>query len=482
MLHRLWIGGKWREGSDRKAVVSPFSGQTVAEQVLASRADLEELAEEATRGFASFRRTSRYLRSRLLTEMSRGIESRRSELVENIIQEAGKPRQLAEIEVTRAAGTFQFAAEAARSFIGCQIPIDADPGARAFDFAYWEWEPRGPVLGIAPFNFPLNLVAQKVAPALAVGAVVAIKPPPQAPGAASILAQVFEKAAREVSDSREGVPLGVFQVFHASNEAAEAAVVDTRFKVLSFTGSDQVGWALRVKAGHKKVLLELGGAAPVLVHRDADVKRAAERCAYGSFAYAGQICISVQRIFVHESIEKEFERELIEQTSRLVLGDPANADTLIGPVIDQKAADRIEKWVAEAKQSGASSVTELKRKGTLLSPTILRKVSPEEKVFSEEVFGPVVVLNSYSELDAAIESANRSRFGLQAGIFSSDDKVIRRTARELEVGGVIVNEVPTFRADHMPYGGMKDSGVGREGVRYAMEEYCDRKTVVTWEG
>ncbi len=480
--YSLWIGGRWRETQERLVVHSPFTGKAVAEQGLATKTDLDEAALAARDAFASFRFSSRYLRSRLLSAISRGIEAHRAELVERIIGEAGKPRQLAEGEVTRCVGTFQYAAEAAKSFAGGLVPIDADPQGRAFGPAIWEWVPRGPVLGIAPFNFPLNLVAHKVAPALAVGAPIVIKPPPQAPGATNLLARIFEQAAREVSDSRETVPMAALQIFHAKNEIAETAVADPRYAVFTFTGSDVAGWKLREKAGHKKVVLELGGNAAVIVHRDADLKRAAERCAYGGFAYAGQVCISVQRIFVDQEIEKQFSALLRESVQRLKSGDPSHAETLVGPVIDSRSADRIEGWIADAKRTGAKTLLEGPRQKNLLAPSILSEVAPDQKLASEEVFGPVVTLDRYAKLEEAIATANRSRFGLQAGVFASNEAVIRQAARELEVGGVIVNEVPTFRADHMPYGGVKESGIGREGVLYAMEEFCDRKTIVNWRG
>jgi glyceraldehyde-3-phosphate dehydrogenase (NADP+) len=449
---------------------------------LATESDHETALSQAANDFQSFRKISRHTRSRLLAAMARGIEERRSEIVERMVQEAGKPRQLSDVEVSRAISTFSTAAEEAKRIGGEIVPVDVDSGGRAYSEAISYWVPRGPVLAISPFNFPLNLAAHKVAPALAAGATVILKPPHQAPGAGMILGEIFLKAASEASDSSEKIPLGAFQVLNASNEIIGRAVKDSRIGTLSFTGSGPVGWMLQAQAVRKRVLLELGGIAGVIIHSDADLKRAAARCAYGSFSYAGQICISVQRIFVHESVIDDFQTLLLQETAKLKVGDPNDPGTLVGPLIDSGAANRIQGWLEEAQANGAKLLVGGERKGNVITPAVISDVRSGMKLSSEEVFGPVVLLDSYSSFSDAVQQANQTRFGLQAGVFTDRASLIREAVRDLEFGAVIVNEIPTFRADNMPYGGVKESGLGREGVRYAIEEYCERRTLVSWHG
>jgi glyceraldehyde-3-phosphate dehydrogenase (NADP+) len=478
--HRLFIGGTWRDGKTTAEIRSPWNSQTVATVHLADAALLEEAIAAAHAAFPVFRRTSRFLRSRLLAEMASRIEQNRAALVESMILEAGKPSALSDVEVSRAVQTFTVASEEAKRLGGDVVPMDWDAGGRAYSPAVSLWIPRGPVLGISPFNFPLNLVAHKVAPALAVGAPIIVKPAPQAPGASSILARIFEESADAVSNSSEQVPLAAFQWVQASNEVVALAVRDPRMAVLSFTGSDRVGWTLQQQATRKRVLLELGGNAAVIVHSDADLERAASRCAYGAFAYAGQICISVQRIFVQESVLPRFRDLLLAEVAKIRSGDPADPTTLVGPIIDSGQADRIMSWIDDAKKAGARVLVGGGRHGNVIEATVLEGVASDQKLVCEEAFGPVATLSSYRDFGDAIEQANASRFGLQAGVFTDSAKLIRMATEELEVGGILVNEIPTYRADHMPYGGVKDSGLGREGLRYAMEEFCERRTVVSW--
>jgi glyceraldehyde-3-phosphate dehydrogenase (NADP+) len=342
--------------------------------------------------------------------------------------------------------------------------------------------PRGPVLAITPFNFPLNLVAHKVVPALAVGAPVLVKPAPQTPGATRLLAEVFESCASDVSDSRESIPLAALQTVNAPNEVTGRALRDPRVAVISFTGSAAVGWGLQSVARGKRIVLELGGNAAVIVHGGADLVRAAARVSYGAFAYAGQICISVQNVYVEESVEDAFRGFLLEEVGRIKSGDPRGEGVLVGPLIDAKAADRVEEWIDEAQKSGAGILCGGKRTGNLVLPTVIDKPAEGLQIVREEVFGPVLNLLSYRDIGEAIDAVNRSKYGLQAGVFTDSMRVARRVVEDLEVGGIMINEVPTYRADHMPYGGMKESGIGREGVRYAMEEFSERKTVVSFRG
>jgi glyceraldehyde-3-phosphate dehydrogenase (NADP+) len=478
--HKLFLAGRWEDGASKREIKSPFTGAAVASCHQASAEQLERALSSSTAAFRDFRRVSRFGRSRLLAAMARGIESRRVEFVEAIVLEAGKPRTLADAEVTRAVGTFTIAAEEAKRFGGEVIPTDVDAPGRAYAPAVSLWFPKGPVLAIGPFNFPLNLIAHKVAPALAAGATVIVKPPPQAPGASDLLGKVFEAAAKDCSDSREAIPPAALQVLSAGNDVVARAVADPRIAVLSFTGSDKVGWMLQEKATRKKVVLELGGDAAVIVAEDADLERAAARCAFGAFAYAGQVCISVQRILIQRSASARFTELFLAATAKVVSGDPARPETLVGPLIDAAAADRVMAWIDEA--GGARVLAGGTRSGNVIAPTVLTNVPATAKLSCDEAFGPVVVLREYAEFDDALAAVNASRFGLQAGLFTDGAEKMRRAGEELEVGGLVINDVPTYRADHLPYGGVKDSGLGREGVRCAMEECCERRTVVQWRG
>jgi glyceraldehyde-3-phosphate dehydrogenase (NADP+) len=329
--------------------------------------------------------------------------------------------------------------------------------------------PIGPVLGITPFNFPLNLVSHKVAPALAAGNPILIKPAPQTPLTALLLGEIALQA---------GLPPGGLNVVPCDNLLAERLVVDPRFKLLSFTGSAAVGWMLKAKCGKKKVVLELGGNAGVIVEPDADLDLAARRCAAGGFGYAGQTCISVQRVFVHQAVADPFTTKLLMHVARLKAGDPTDDTTTIGPLIDHAAAHRVESWINEAVAEGARVLLGGKRMGSVVEATVLSDVKPDMKVSCQEVFGPVVTVTPYSRFGDAIAMLNQSDYGLQAGVFTRDINKIFYAFRHLEVGAVLANEIPTFRSDHMPYGGVKDSGLGREGVRAAIEEMTEPKLLI----
>lgn len=480
--HRLFVAGQWLDGAGTRALHAPYDVRVVAEVAQADAALVDTAVDAACDAFRRFRRASGYQRGRLLSAIVEGLKREREAMVQLIVDEAGKPRVLADGEVGRAIGTFTLAGEEARRWGGELLPVDLDDAGRAYTAAQVRWVPRGPVLAIAPFNFPINLVAHKVAPALAVGASVIVKPPPQAPGAATLLGKIFERAAREVSDAREPVPAALVQIVNGPNDAVGRAISDARIAVLSFTGSDKVGFQLAALASRKKVALELGGNAAVIVHRDADLRRAAARIAWGGFAYAGQICISVQRVLVEQSVLPRFSELLLEETNKLGVGDPNRKETLVGPVIDASAADRIAHWFEEALADGAHALLRGRREGNVIGPTILSGAKHGHKVRGEELFGPGLVLDGYTTFADAIAEVNASRFGLQAGVFTDSHVLVGQAAEELEVGGVIINDVPTYRADNMPYGGMKDSGLGREGVRYAMEDLSERKVVVSWRG
>lgn len=463
--HKFWIGGKWKDSSERLEVINPYDGQVVGATYWASARDVEEAIAAAARAFEETRRLPAFRRADILLRISEGLKGRREEIARTITLESGKPIADARGEVGRAINTFQIASEEAKRIEGNLIPLDLTAGSEG-RIGLTRRVPVGPIFGISPFNFPLNLVAHKIAPALAAGNSIILKPAPKTPLTALLLAEIIAST---------GTPEGSVNVFLCSNELAEKMVVDPRIKMLSFTGSAAVGWRLKEKANKKRVTLELGGNAGVILHDDADLEYAVQRCAVGGFSYAGQVCISVQRIFVQEKIYKPFLDRFIPQVQSLKIGDPLDEKTSMGSMIDQKAAERAEGWVREAVSQGAKLLTGGKRSGALLEPTVLIETKPEMQVNCQEAFAPVVTVASYRTLDEAIAQINRSSYGLQAGLFARDVKEIFRAFEELEVGGLIINDVPIYRADHMPYGGLKDSGFGREGLRYAIEEMTELK-------
>ncbi len=481
---RLWLNGKWQTNKEMRDIKSPFHNEVVSQCHYADEKQLDEAIKGAAEAFSTFRLLSRFTRSRLLHLMAEGIRSRKDEIIERMVLEGGKPRQLSSSEVERAIVTFTYAAEEVKRWGGEIIPVDIEPNGTAYSPAISLYVPRGPILAIAPFNFPLNLIAHKVAPALAAGNSIIVKPPPQDPGAAAILAEIFEKAANEINSSsaNEKIPLATLQVFAAANPVIERAVTSPSLTTLSFTGSEKVGWLLQQKSVGKKVVLELGGNAGVIVHKDADLKRAAARCAYGAYAYAGQICISVQRILVHKDVRSEFERLLLNEISALKVGDPNDPTVTVGPLIDSLSADRIQNWTKEAVDGGARILCGGERSRNIVTPMLITNAPTNSKIRCEEIFGPVATIDSYSDFSAALVAINDSKFGLQAGVFTDSSHLIQQAFRELEVGGIMINEVPTYRADNMPYGGIKQSGLGREGIRYAMEHFSEVRTMVSWLG
>jgi acyl-CoA reductase-like NAD-dependent aldehyde dehydrogenase len=448
-------------------VRSPFDGASVAVVHRAGPAEIEQAIAGAAAAFATTGKLPSWKRAAILEEISAAILARREELAETIALEAGKPLRTAHIEVDRAAFTFRVAAEESKRIGGEIVPLDWLPGFEGRE-AHVRRVPLGPVAGITPFNFPLNLVAHKVAPALAAGNPVIIRPATQTPLSALRLGQIAVDA---------GWPADGYSVVPSTTADAAPLVEDHRIRLLSFTGSPAVGWALKGRAGRKRVTLELGGNAPVIVHKDADLSYAAERIAWGAFSYAGQSCISAQRVYVHEDVYDVFSADLVAHAERLILGNPLNLETDLGPVIDEAAAERVEEWIDEARAAGAVVLTGGRRQGTLWPPTVLAGAPAEVRVNCQEVFAPVVTLQPYRDVAEAISAANESDYGLQAGVFTHDARVIAAATDGIEAGGVMVNDVSTFRVDHMPYGGVKLSGFGREGVRYAIEEMTELKLV-----
>ncbi len=463
-----FLNGNWSTHGREAVVNSPYDHSVIAVVSEAGHDDVETAIESAVQAFAITSKMTSQQRANVLHKIVDGITTRREEFARTISQEAGKPIKTARIEVERGINTFQIAAEEATRIYGEYIPLDTLESA-AGRWGLLRRFPLGPVFAITPFNFPLNLVAHKVAPAIAAGCSIILKPAPQTPISALMLAEIVDEA---------GWPAGGIAVMPLSNDDAALLVADDRIKLLTFTGSAAVGWQLKNRAGKKRVTLELGGNAGVIVHHDADLPYAAHRCVAGGFSYAGQTCISVQRILVHEAVFQKFKDLLLDGVHKLKLGDPMQESTDVPPLIRESDAVRVMEWIDEAVKAGAQVLCGGKRRGSMVEPTVLTGTSPMMRVNNSEVFGPVVTLEPYETFDEAVRSVNRSNYGLQAGVMTRDAVLIQTAFDELEVGGVIVGDVPSFRVDQMPYGGVKDSGLGREGLRYSIEDMTERKLLV----
>ena len=470
------IGGEVITGAASRAVREPWSSEPVAEVAHCDEAAAERAVAHAAAGFELTRRLPSYVRRDLLRKIAERLTTEQEAFAELIAREAGKPITQARAEVLRAVSTFDLASEEVSRDRGEVMALDVTPAAAGYQGQFHR-EPSGPVLAITPFNFPLNLVAHKVAPALACGATVVVKPSPQAPLSALSLARLVRDVAREV-----GTPEGALQVVPCDLPVAERLVKDDRFRVLSFTGSDRAGWHLRAIAGKKRVSLELGGNAAALVHEDAPLDYAADRITTGAFAYAGQVCIKVQRVIVHRAVAERFVGMLVDRAARLAPADPMLAATLMGPMIDEANAVRVVAWVDEARAAhGTTILLAGGRERNRLGPSVIRLAKGTGAglhVLDDEVFGPVLTVQTYDTWDEALALADATRFGLQCGLFTDSLERIRAAMDRLRVGGLIVGDVPTFRVDNMPYGGMRDSGLGREGVRFAMAEMTEPKLVV----
>jgi acyl-CoA reductase-like NAD-dependent aldehyde dehydrogenase len=461
------VGGEWKKTGEAIEVSSPYDDSLIAIAYRAGEKDIEKAIQLAHEAFQSTRKIPSWKKSEILMNISKGIYKRREELARTIALEAGKPILTSQGEVDRAVFTFKVAAEEARRIYGEIVPLDWIEGTEGRE-AHIKRVPLGPISGITPFNFPLNLVVHKVAPALAAGCPIIIRPATKTPISALKLGEIILES---------GWPENAYAVVPSTTQDASALIEDERIKMLTFTGSPAVGWKLKSNAGRKRVALELGGNAGVIVNKDAPLEYAAERVAWGGFSYAGQSCISVQRIYIHEEIYSEFSELVLSKVKALKVGDPLDEATDIGPVIDRSAAERIENWIAEAKKGGASILTGGTREGNLIQPTMISNLKEEMLVSCQEVFGPVAGLYSFDDVDEAIAAIGKSEFGLQAGIFTKDMNVIHKAFDSIEIGGIMVNDVSTFRIDHMPYGGVKQSGYGREGLRYAIEEMTEMKLI-----
>lgn len=467
-IKKILIGGEWREAAENFPVKNPYTGEKIADVFSVDAAGLEEAIAAAESGAKAMRKLSRYEIADGLRKIAAGIDRRKREFAETIATEAAKPLKTALGEIERGIATFNWAAGEAERFAGEVVPIDTIALGKG-KTGFTKYIPRGVIYGITPFNFPLNLVGHKVAPALASGNAIIIKPSQRTPLTALLLGEVFAES---------GLPGSALQIVPMDTKYIEAVYADERVKMISFTGSAEVGWNIKAQAGKKMVTLELGGNAPVIVDETADMKHSLERATMGTFSYAGQVCISVQRVLIHEKIFDEWTGNFIERARKLKTGNPLEESTELSAMITEEAAQKAQSRVSEAAENGAEILCGNTREGAMLAATVVTKTTPEMRVVAEEIFAPVAVVEKFSDFAEAVDAANNSRYGLQAGIFTNDLRNMRYAADYLEYGGVIVNDVPTFRVDNMPYGGVKDSGFGREGVRYAMEEMSEIRLIV----
>jgi acyl-CoA reductase-like NAD-dependent aldehyde dehydrogenase len=467
--HPIFLAGRWVESPDPLIVANPADDVAPAGSTFnATPEQYEEAVEAAVTAFEATRTLPAYERGRILREISAGIKARRDELGRLIALEAGKPIRDALVEVDRATLTFRLGAEEAERMVGETIPLDLMPSSRE-KVGITRRFPIGPIAAISPFNFPLNLAAHKLAPAIAAGNPIVLKPPSKDPLTMLTVAEIIEVS---------GVPAGMVSILPMTREVGDRMVVDERFKLLTFTGSPSVGWRMKERAGKKKVVLELGGNAGVIIDATADLDWAAKRTAIGGYWYAGQVCISVQRLFVHDAVYEPFMERFVGAATALRLGDPLDPATDVGPMVDATAVTRTMRWVDEAVALGGEVLLGGEPRGLFFPPTILAGVPRTAQVCSSEAFAPVVVVERFGDFGAAIDAVNGSRFGLQTGVFTNDLANAWAAFNRLEVGGVLVNDVPTYRIDHMPYGGVKDSGLGREGLRWAIEDMTELRIMV----
>jgi len=462
-FYPLLVGGQWTESDDVMDVINPFDSRPIARVCRATTEQAEKALDAAWRAKPVMASLPSYTKADILLQVSEKILAAKEEFAKTITLENGKPIKESRVEVERAALTFRIASEEASRISGEFIALDRNKPSEG-RWGITRRFPCGPVLGITPFNFPLNLVAHKLAPAVASGNPIILKPASKTPVSALILGKVLIEA---------GIPQDCVSVLPSSGRMAESILVDPRIKVLSFTGSATVGWQLKKLASEKKVLLELGGNAGVIIDSDCDLEFAVDRCVVGAFSYAGQVCISVQRIYVHKDVYDNFLTLFASKVKTLKSGDPLDETNQLGPMIDEDNLLRVEAWVREAKDAGAAVLTGGKRNDGFYEPTIILDSTPQMKVSCKEVFGPVVTVTKIDGFTDGLNSVNDSVYGLQAGVFTRNLNHAFAAFETLEVGGVIINDVPAYRVDHMPYGGIKLSGFGREGLKYAIEEMTE---------
>lgn len=466
--YRFYCGGEWRSSGKTLDVTNPYNGDVVGTTSFATTDDLEHATTAAVDAFEKTRKMQTFERAAVLQQLADGLARREDEFVELMTKEAGKPIRDSRVEVQRGVFTLQTAVEEAKRIGGETIPLDL-MASSAGRFGFTRRFPIGPIAGISPFNFPLNLALHKVAPAIASGNPIVLKVPTHDPLTMLTFAQLIDET---------DLPAGAVSIMPMDREVGDKLVTDERYALLSFTGSPNVGWDMKNRAGKKKVVLELGGNAGVIVDKRSDVKLAAQRCRIGAFAYAGQVCISVQRIYVHEEREDEFLEALLDEIGKMKIGDPLDEGTDLGPMIDEKAAGRTEEWIEAAKSDGAEVLCGGKADGRFFQPTVIVNAPRESFVCSREAFAPLVNVFTFSDFSEALTHINDSDFGLQAGVFTFSMEHALQAFESIEAGGIIINDVPTYRIDHMPYGGVKDSGLSREGLRYAIEDMTEPRLAV----
>jgi len=465
---KLWINGQWHDAEESYELASPYSGEVIAHVAKASIQDVEKAIEGAQQAFQSFKKTTAYERAEILYKVVDIMRQRKEELAEILALEAGKPIVAGLAEIDRTIATYQFAAEGAKQSKGETVPMDAAPGAG--DRIGWtKREPLGVISAITPFNFPFNLVAHKLGPAFAVGNTVVLKPATQTPLSAIVMAEIFRDA---------GLPDGALQIVTGSGgELSNTLVTHPYVKKVTFTGSGKVGLKIKEKVGLRKVTLELGSNAAVIVEPSTPINKIISRCVSGAFNFAGQVCISLQRIYVHSSIIDEFTKAFVAETEKLIVGDPLEKTTDVSAMINPNEVERIREWIEEAQEQGAMIATGGVFTERTLTPTVMTNVSADMKIVCQETFAPIVSIVSYETLDDAIRLVNESDLGLNAGIYTNILSDALYAADELQAGAVIINDIPTFRVDNMPYGGVKMSGYGREGIKWAIEEMTDMKFI-----
>ena len=467
-VYPLYLANEAKQLNTDLAVTDKFTGKVAFRVAQADAATIDAGIAAAVDAAEPMARMASYERQAVLQHCVDRFKARSDELAYALCVEAGKPIKDSEGEVGRLIDTFRIAAEESVRMTGEVQPLDISPRARGYQ-GIWKRVPIGPCSFISPFNFPLNLAAHKIAPAIAVGCPFVMKPASRTPLGAIIMGEVLAET---------NLPKGAFSILPAHRGGAVLFTEDERLKLLSFTGSPDVGWALKAKAGKKKIVLELGGNAAVIIDHDADLDDALERVTFGAFYQSGQSCIGVQRIIIHANVYDRFRSMLVARTKSLVSGDPKDRNTFIGPMIDVKEASRLDGWIQEAVAAGATLLCGGKRDGAMLDATLLEGVPRTAKAYTEEAFGPVALLSKFTDFNAALDEVNDSKFGLQAGIFTRDLFKVLDAWDRLDVGGVVINDVPSYRVDNMPYGGVKDSGLGREGVRFAMEDMTEIRNLV----
>ena len=464
----MYLAGQWVKSTTPVEITNPYNGDVVGKTWLASAEQVEEAIDAAECVFPTLREMPTFDRVAVLTKLAAKMREHRDAIARMISLEAGKPIRDSEVEADRGVFTVETAAEEARRIGGEVMPLDLLPSSKG-RFGVVRRFPIGPVSGISPFNFPLNLALHKLAPAIASGNPIVLKPPTRDPLVMLIIAELLDDC---------GLPAGSVSILPMNREVGDMLVEDDRFKLLSFTGSPDVGWEMKARAGRKKVVLELGGNAGVVVDDNSDLDFAVQRVRTGAFAYAGQVCISVQRVFVHEAVYDEFKSKLVAESQKIVLGDPLERTTDLGPMIDEKAAKRSEGWIQEAVLAGARVLTGGAAEGRFMQPTIIENAAKESFVCSREAFAPLVTLFPVKSFREAVDHVNDSVYGLQAGVFTNDLEKALYAFDHIEAGAVILNDIPTYRIDHMPYGGVKDSGLSREGLRYAIEDMTEMRLLV----